>query len=347
MRRLAALFVLLVATAAHAPAEHASTVAFEIEERDLFPESVAFDPSERSFYVGSMYKRKIVKVDREGRASDFVAPKRDGLWEVLGMKIDVRRRELWANTCNLGEGQRPPMIDPDPSTAGRAAVMRYDLENGALLRRYEPKDPPPQLCFNDLVLADGGDVYLSSGPTGVWRISSGSDVVELFSAADGMFGNGIALSADGRTLYLAVHDKGIAAIDVATKSSRVLSVPEGPHVMGIDGLYVHDGALVGIQNGTKTHRIVRAVLSADGAAIERVEVLDEAHPRFAVPTTGVFVDHTLFYVATSQLDSIDPQTNTIVVESLVPNVILRLDVGTPDAPAHPPSPTRSAGCANR
>src|SRR5688500_12907873 len=107
-------------------------VAFTLPERDLYPESVAYDPGHKAFYVGGMYRRKIVKVDAGGRVSDFVTPGRDGLFSVLGMKIDVARRELWANACNLGRG--PAMANPEPETEGRAAVFRYDLDTGRLLR---------------------------------------------------------------------------------------------------------------------------------------------------------------------------------------------------------------------
>src|SRR5688572_5898013 len=90
-------------------------VAWALEEKDLIPESVAWDPAHDVFYVGSMYKRKIVKVDRGGRASDFVPQAGSGLLSVVGMKVDPRRRELWANACNLME-PLPPMVPEDPET---------------------------------------------------------------------------------------------------------------------------------------------------------------------------------------------------------------------------------------
>jgi hypothetical protein len=322
-----------------------STLEFQLAERDLFPESIAFDAKDRAYYVGSMTKRKIVRVAPDGTTTDFVPSKRDGLWAVLGMKIDPRRRELWVDTCHPGPADRPPMLDPEPASVGRAAVYRYDLKTGALVRRYEAPEAPTPLCFNDLVLGRDGNVFLSSGPSGIWRIAPGGTEVELFTAADGMFGNGIALSDDGTTIYLAVHDQGIAAVDVITRRSRVLPVPEaGAHVKGIDGLYLHDGALVGVQNGTEVHRIVRAKLSDDGAEITRVDVLAEDDPRFEVPTTGVIVDDALVYVATSQLDSIDPKTNEIwPVDQLVPNLFLRLELGTAEAPTTTVPTTGSRG----
>jgi hypothetical protein len=146
-------------------------VALRLPERDLYPESIAWDPVSRSFYLGAMgamFKRKIVKVDAAGVASDFVAPGAHGLWTVLGIKVDAARRELWANSCNLGQG--PAMADPEPGTVGRAAVLRFDLATGRLLRRYDgPADVRP-LCFNDLDLTPSGDAYISAGPSGIFRV---------------------------------------------------------------------------------------------------------------------------------------------------------------------------------
>ncbi len=71
-------------------------VAFTLADREIIPESLAYDPAARSFYVGSLYKRKISRIVDDGRVTDFVPQARDGIWGVLGIKIDPVRRELWA-----------------------------------------------------------------------------------------------------------------------------------------------------------------------------------------------------------------------------------------------------------
>src|SRR5687767_6929451 len=67
------------------------TVAFTLADRALIPESVAYDPVDRAFYVGSMYKRKIIRIGADGSVSDFLPPGRDGIWGVLGIKVDSVR----------------------------------------------------------------------------------------------------------------------------------------------------------------------------------------------------------------------------------------------------------------
>ena len=53
------------------------------------------------------------------------------------------------------------------------------------------------LCFNDLVLA--GDVYLTTGPRGIYRIAAGASRVEPFLDVPNDFLNGFTASVDGKT----------------------------------------------------------------------------------------------------------------------------------------------------
>jgi tetratricopeptide (TPR) repeat protein len=303
-------------------------VAVRLAERDLFPESVAYDPAERAFYVGSMYRRKIVKVDPAGEVRDFVASAQDGLWTVLGMKVDPARRELWANTCNLGGG--PPMSPPEPATVGRAAVVRYDLQTGRLLRKYEPPAGPDRLCFNDLDFAPGGDVYLSAGPNGIFRVDRARDALELFVPLAGYFVNGLAASADGQKLFLAEHVRGVQVLDVASRRVAPLALPTDATLSGIDGLYMYGSTLVAIQNALRhgPFRALQAFLDPALARVECVAVLDRNHPAYDVPTTGVVVGGALVYVATSQLDSFSADGRPFPLARLRENVLLRTPLRT-------------------
>ena len=87
---LLCLFLLLLTVPP--PAE----VAFRIADPDLIPEGIAYDPKTRTFFVGSTFKRKIVAVDAAGRARDFTTEAQDGIFGVLGLRVDADRRILWA-----------------------------------------------------------------------------------------------------------------------------------------------------------------------------------------------------------------------------------------------------------
>ena len=73
-----------------------STEAFRIDDASLFPEGIAVDPRDGTLYVSSILKRKIVRVSPDGRVEDFVRERQDSLLGVLGLRVDAKRRLLWA-----------------------------------------------------------------------------------------------------------------------------------------------------------------------------------------------------------------------------------------------------------
>ena len=280
-----------------------SSVAFRLDRR-LTPESVAYDARTGAFFAGSMYQAKIVRIAPDGSVSDFVPSRRDGLLSVLGMKVDAARRELWAVAGNFGE--RPPMETPDPATSGRGAIFRFDVDSGALVRAYWSRGTAEKpLQFNDLVVSPEGDVYVTAGPDGIWRLRRGSDALEPFVQPPGSFFNGIAMTPDGKTLFGASHFEGVLRIDVATRSITPLALPEGAILGGIDGLYVYGRSLVAIQNGTDPIRVVRAWMNPEMTRVTRVAVLEQEHPESDIPLTGVIVGDDLYYVGRSQLRAFD------------------------------------------
>jgi hypothetical protein len=304
------------------------SVAFSLADRALIPESVAYDPADRAFYVGSMYKRKIVRVAADGTVSDFVPSAADGLWSVLGIKIDPVRRELWANACNL-EDRSPPMMPDDPATRGQGGVFRYNLRTGTLIRKYTVGWAMAPRCFNDLAFAPDGSVYLSSGPDGIYRVAPDGTRAELFSEFPS-FINGIAISDDGRLLFLGDY-RGAQVMDVATRAARPIAVPAGETLAGIDGLYVRGRTLVAVQNGFRSRpaRVIQAELTSSLDALSCVAVLDRNRPEFDVPTTGVLVGNDLFYVASSQLRRFNEDKTIFPSDKLTESVIIRTPLQLP------------------
>ena len=73
--------------------------------------------------------------------------------------------------------------------------------------------------------------------------------------------------------------------------------PGATNLAGIDGLYLHGGALVGIQNAVGHPRIVRLPLAADGRAATRIDVIESGSPIVDNPTTGVIIDAALVFMA--------------------------------------------------
>ena len=114
--------------------------------------------------------------------------------------------------------------------------------------------------------------------------------------------NGIALSPDGKLLYISAFPDGITVVDLKTLHAAPIGRPRGLCLAAIDGLYFHRGALVAIQNGFMTPRVIRFSLGQDLRAIEGFEILERRNPLFDGITTGVVAGEEFFYMANIQDD---------------------------------------------
>ena len=289
-----------------------SAVAFTISDRELIPESIAYDPKDGGFFVGSIYKRAIVKRTKEGTMKEFVPGARDGLGGVLGIKLDVKRRELWANACNLGK--QMSMSPPDPANEGEAAIYRFNADTGKLIRKYQvgTKDAPQ--CVNDLVISPAnGDVFATGGKSPleghILRVANGGDSAEVFFTPEGSGHgfNGITISDDGKTLYLADNIHGVMAVDIASRRGRLLEAPANTAMEQIDGLYFYRGSLVAVQNARSLMRVAQFTLDATSGRVTGHRTLERNNPHFTVPTTGVVVGDELYFVANTELDALNPE----------------------------------------
>ena len=295
--RRAALAALLLACLVPSARGH-SPVAFRLTDREFVPEGIAYDPSTKTFYVGSTYLRKIVSVDARGRLRDFTASGQDGLRGVLGLRVDARRRLLWAVSSDVGLSM--PIKGNPRDCLGCSAVFKYDLRTGRLVKKYELPNKPAPHFLNDLTLNADGDAFISDTLAGdIYRVAAKSDVLEPFvSLGRESFPNGIDLSLDGRRLFVGTNES-ITVVGVGDKSVTRLKLPEGVKP-GIDGLYFHGGGLISVEPFDK-EKIVRYILDGRAEAVTRVEVLESSHPLMSQPTTGVLVGRDFYYIANSQL----------------------------------------------
>ena len=278
---------------------HASVTAFTLAERDLLPENVAYDPVDEAFYLGSTRKGKIVRLDRDGTVRDFVAPRQDGLWMAIGMKVDAERRHLWVASSD-GDN----LIGYDGSGGRAAGVFKFDLGTGELVRKWLLDAPGSTHFFNDLVVTAAGDVYITHmfDQAAVYVIGAERQELEVFARPGRFRGpNGITEGPDG-TLYVA-HREGISAFDPASAGRERLTLPAGVALGRVDGLYFHRGSLIAIHPDENTVR--RLVLDASGRSITDIEVLETEHPASDDPTTGVVVGDDFYYVANSQFGLVD------------------------------------------
>jgi hypothetical protein len=297
-----------------------SVTAFTLHEKGIVPEGIAYDPVTKTFYLGSVYKRKIVSVNKKGEAKDF-ATERDGLWSVMGMKVDAARRLLWV--CTTAHPQMSNYIEADNGSSG---LFKFDLRTGKLIKKYLLPNKPKPHWFGDLLVNSRGDVFATDSISpGIYVIWRQKDQLELFLEA-AQFANpqGLDFTPDEKHLFMADYAEGIFLIDLETK--KCTNIPPAPNstLLGIDGLYSYKGSLIGVQNGISPPPLVRLFLSRDLQRVKRLETIEANNPIFDEPTLGVLVKNTFYLIANSQWGAIDQKGQLAPAEKLKAPVVLKI-----------------------
>ncbi len=274
----------------------AGPTAFRIPEKDLIPEGIAYDPEDDSFYVGSILKRKIVRVRRDGSVADLAGPKEGVPGDVLGLRVDGTRRRLWAAVV-VREGR--------PKDRPSTALLLVELPAGRIGASYEPAGDGKHL-FNDIALLADGTVFVTDSEAGtVYRLRPGDTALSrLLPPGSFDYPNGIAPSVDGRAVYVADGLDGVTLLDFASGKRTLLRRPKGVSLDVIDGLYLVSGGLVAVQNGTGVDRVAWFGLDPTGTRVVSEKVLARADPRFHIPTTAAAAPDGLYLLANSFIDAL-------------------------------------------
>jgi sugar lactone lactonase YvrE len=292
--------------------------AFTVHEKGLVPESVAYDSLEQVFYLGSVYKRKILRITKHGEVTVF-AGESDDLWSVMGMKVDKARRLLWV--CTAAHNQ---MAHYKKEDEGKSALFKYDLQSGKLIATYQPADKSKPHWLGDLVLNSQGDVFATDSVTpAVYVLRRDQQQLETFLEGPPFVSpQGLDFTRDQKHLFVADYSKGIFVVDTQTK--KVTNIAANFTLLGIDGLYFHKGTLLCVQNGVNPNRLIRLFPNKDLSRFERFQTLEANNPVFDEPTLGVLVKDDFYFVANSQWGAIDPTGHLASEDKLRDPTVLRV-----------------------
>jgi len=156
-------------------------------------------------------------LSKDGKFTDFLA---DSEWPILALTVDEPRRILWATTAAMPEG-----LDYKAANDRKSALLKFSLESGKQPSRYDlPRGGKHAL--GDMTLSVVGDAYISDGYGAVYTVAHDRDRLELL-IGPGTFRSPQtpALSPDGRRLFIPDYSRGISAVDLATKESKLLAHP--------------------------------------------------------------------------------------------------------------------------
>jgi gluconolactonase len=166
------------------------------------PECVAVD-AEGNVWCGGE-SGEIYRIDAEGRTLELVASSGGA---TLGIAFDEAGR-LYACDALAGAVER---LDPAPAT-----LERFSRERGGTMRI--PNFPVVDTRRGCLYVSDSY-AFEESGP-GIWRFDLRTGEGELWYADPLRFANGMALAADGNTLYVAeTFARRVVSIEIRADGS--------------------------------------------------------------------------------------------------------------------------------
>ncbi|HVT73668.1 MAG TPA: hypothetical protein VHD61_11055 [Lacunisphaera sp.] len=296
---LAIAFLCLLAVALHADPKPA-----ELPAMDGIIEGVALQPETGTAFFSDVHNRCIWTRTADGPLHRF-SSETDGLFGVFALKIDATGRTLWASSAAL-----PEMKGYTAADRGRALLAAYDLPTHALRRTYAlPADGRAHVP-GDFLLAPDGTIYATDSVAPViWRLAPGADRIDAW-LEDARFKSlqGIAPSADQRSLYVADYPNGLWRIDLATRAATLLPAPAGFNLRGVDGLYAVPGGLIGVQNGLNPPRVIRLDLDA-GGGLAAARILS-AGADLTDLSLGQVLDHRFAFISHSGWDLFPNPTAT-------------------------------------
>jgi WD40 repeat protein len=294
-----------------------SDTAFVLDDRQLHLESVAFDEKDKVLYGGSIHKRKIIKVNRSGRVSDFISSEQHGITSVFSLKVDFQKRILWACSSPIQEMQHY-------DSAAVSRLYQFNLNTGKLVNSCQPADTLSGHIFGDLTLNAKGTPFVSDSKNNhIYMYDAKlNKLVSFFSSKEFWNIQGLSFSENDQFLYISDYVKGIFRLKMKTLELSKVAATYDISLKGTDGIQYYENSLITIQNGVQPNRVVRHYLDATGESFIRSEIIDNAHPAFGEPTIGSLSDGVFYYVANSQWNGYE---NGAIKDSAVlkPIVILK------------------------
>ena len=192
--------------------------------------------------------------------------------------------------------------------SGIAALLRIDARTGRVERRWDLPVIPGGHVLGDVALGPRGEVYVTdSNEPVLYRLRPGVDTLERFRHPLFRSLQGMAPTPDGQFVYVADYSMGL--LRVRMRDGAVIRLPDAPGStsLGCDGIVLHRGAIVAVQNNVAPARIVHFALSAAGDSIVSARVLDQQPALAPEPTIGTMVRDRFVYVANAQWESHDAQ----------------------------------------
>ena len=152
------------------------------------------------------------------------------------------------------------------TTPGVTGLIAVDLVGRAPPTLFPLPEDGEAHVLGDFAQANDGTIYVTDSLTPcLWRLEPGAtSLTPWIRNEDFVSLQGVVLSADGRSLFVADYGSGLWKVDCASRNITPVNAPAGTTLFGVDGLYRHGGDLIAVQNGVRPVRILRLSLDRPG-----------------------------------------------------------------------------------
>jgi hypothetical protein len=277
--------VILLAALAAAVAQPQAVLTIDPKHRLV--EGVASDGT--TIWVSSILDRQLLACRTE---CGVIATLPKGL-HPFAIAWDGTRRRLWV------------AADCPPGVKGIVACERGSLIALDVRGRVQTRIAPASGSFHPGdVSASAEGVFVSDSQNGaVYRLAKGGySLSAVVAPGIGKSAQGTALDGDGKQLIVADYSQGIAAVDLASGTRKLLARANGKPLRGIDGLARCGSIYYAIYNGASPGTLVAIEPGAGGLTLNQPLGEDGSLPD---PTQIAFDGKRLLIVANSGWAGVD------------------------------------------
>ncbi len=239
----------------------AAKQAITINNDSLYPEGVSYDSQNNLFYVSSVSRGEVWKINPSGKGELFV--KNNKFASTIGLQVDNKRNRLLVCIADPGVGKN----STGKSKGKTAGLAIYDLTSKKQLAYYNLSSLSTEggSFANDITIDKQGNSYITdSFSPNIYRVSL-SGKISVFAkdqrwlVKKGKFGlNGIVFHPDG-FLIVSHYDRGkLFKVDINKPASieEIKITKNGVwKVTGLDGLLLSENdTLIAVNNDPTGHK---------------------------------------------------------------------------------------------